>query len=68
MKYPDIRAVSSEDDELATSDFQTFNLPTFSKLYERLIYGQLYPYFDDVFSKFSKHSSAQYCLTSIILK
>ena len=41
-------------------------LPTLSKVYERLLYPQIYGYFDDIFSKFlcgfRKGYSTQHCL------
>ena len=41
-------------------------LPTLSKVYERLLYPQIYEYFDDIFSKFlcgfRKGYSTQHCL------
>ena len=43
-----------------------------SKVYERQIYNQIYPYFDTLFSKFQcgfrKGFNAQYCLLTMIEK
>ena len=47
-------------------------MPNFSKVYERLMYSQIYPYFDTLFSKFQcgfrKGFKAQHCLLAIIQK
>ena len=47
-------------------------LPILSKVYERLIYNQMYPYFDKLFSKFQcgfrKGFNAQHCLITMIKK
>ena len=47
-------------------------LPTLSKVYERLIYDQMYPFFDQIFSKlqcgFRKGFSAEQCLIHMIEK
>ena len=47
-------------------------LPTLSKVYERLIYDQMYPFFDQIFSKlqcgFRKGFSAEQCLIHVIEK
>ena len=47
-------------------------MPNFSKVYERLMYSQIYPYFDTLFSKFQcgfrKGFKAQHCRLAIIQK
>ena len=47
-------------------------LPTLSKVHERLIYNQMYPYFDKLFSKFQcgfrKSFNAEHCLITMIKK
>ena len=47
-------------------------LPTLSKVYERLIHNQMYPYFDKLFSKFPcvfrKGFNAQHCLITMMEK
>ena len=47
-------------------------LPTLSKVYDRLVYKQMYPYFKKLFSKFQcgfrKGFNAQYCLITMIEK
>ena len=47
-------------------------LPNLSKVYERLMYNQISPYFDSVFSKFQcrfrKGFNAQHCLLTMVEK
>ena len=47
-------------------------LPTLSKVYEKLLYHQMYPNFDKLFSKFQygfvKGFNAQHCLITMIEK
>ena len=47
-------------------------LPTLSKVYDRLVYKQMYPHFKKLFSKFQcgfrKGFNAQYCLITMIEK
>ena len=47
-------------------------LPNLSKVYERLMYNQISPYFDSVFSKFQcgfrKGFSVQHCLLTTVEK
>ena len=47
-------------------------LPTLSMVYERLLYNQMYPYFNKLFSKFQcgfrKAFNAQHCLITMIEK
>ena len=47
-------------------------MPNLSKVYERLMYNQIYPYFDALFSKFQcgfrKGFNAQHCLLAMIEK
>ena len=46
--------------------------PTLSKVYERLLYNQMYPYFEQLFSKFQfgsrKGFNAEHCLITVIEK
>ena len=47
-------------------------LPNLNKVYERLIYTQIYPYFPTIFSKcqcgFWKSFNAQHCLLAMVEK
>ena len=47
-------------------------MPNLSKVYDRLMYNQIYPYFDTLFSKFQcgfrKGFNAQHCLLAMIGK
>ena len=47
-------------------------MPNLSKVYERLMYNQIYPYFDTLFSGFQcgfwKGFNAQHCLLAMIEK
>ena len=47
-------------------------LPTLSMVYERLLYNQMYPYFNKLFSKFQCGfligCNAQHCLITMIEK
>ena len=73
LKYADVKPVFKKDDKTDTENYRPISiLPTLSKLYERLIYNQMYRYFDKLFSKFQcgfrKGFNAQHCLITIIEK
>ena len=53
FKYADVKPVFTKDDKTDKENYRPINiLPTLSKVYERLVYNQMYPYFDKLFSKF----------------
>ena len=73
LKYADVKPVFKKDDKTDTENYRPISiLPTLSKLYERLIYNQMYRYFDKLFSKFQcgfrKGFNAQHCLITTIEK
>ena len=59
MKYADVIPIDKNDDKT-------------DKVYERLMYNQIYPYFDTLFSKFQcdfrRGFNAQHCLLAMIEK
>ena len=70
MIYADVTPIHKKDDKTDKSNYLlVILLPYLGKLYERLMYNQLFPYFDSVFSKFQcgfqKNFNAQYCLLTI---
>ena len=73
LKYADVEPVFKKDDKTDTENYRAISiLPTLSKVYDRLIYNQMYPYFDKLFSKFQcrfrKGFNAQHCLITMIEK
>ena len=53
MKYVEVTPIHKKDDKTDKENFCPINtLPNPSKVYERLIYNQIYPYFQTIFSKF----------------
>ena len=53
LKYADVRPIFKKDDQTDKENYRPISiLPTLSKVYKRLIYNQMYPYFDKLFSKF----------------
>ena len=70
LKYSDVKPFK-KDDKTDKENYRPISiLPTLSKVYERLIYNQMYPYFDKLFSKFQcgfqKGFNAQHCLITMI--
>ena len=52
LKYAEVRPAFKKDDETdKENDRPNGMLPNLSKLYERLMYDQMYPFFDQNFSK-----------------
>ena len=73
LKYADIKAVFKKDDKTNKENYRPISiLPNLSKIYERLMDDQLYPYFNNIFSKFQcgfrKGFNSQQCLLSMIEK
>ena len=73
MKYADVTPIHKKDDKTDKTNYRPISiLPNLSKVYERLMYNQISPYFDSVFSKFQcefwKGSNAQQCLLTMIEK
>ena len=73
MKYADVTPIHTKDDKTDKTNYCPINiLPNLSKVYERLMYNQISPYFDSVFSKFQcgfqKGFNAQHCLLTMVEK
>ena len=72
MKYVDVTSIHKKDDKTEKTNYRPSILPNLSKVYERLMYNQIFPYFDLVFSKFQcgfwKGFNAQHCLVTMIQK
>ena len=53
MKYGDVTPIYKKDDKTDQKKYHLISiLPNLSKVYERLVYNQTFPYFDSVFFKF----------------
>ena len=49
MKYADVTPIHKKDDKTHKTNYRPISiLPNLSKVYERLMYSQIYPYFDSV--------------------
>ena len=73
LKYADVRPAFKKDDKTDKENYRPISiLPNLSKVYERLMYDQMYPFFDQIFSKlqcgFRKGFSAEQCLIHMIEK
>ena len=73
MKYADVTPIHKKDDKTDKTNYRPISiLPNLSKVYERLMYNQISPYFDSVFSKFQcgfrKGFNAQHCLLTMVEK
>ena len=73
MKYADVTPIHKEDDKTDKTNYRPISiLPNLSKVYERLMYNQISPWFDSVFSKFQcgfqKVFNAQHCLLTMLEK
>ena len=73
IKYADVTPIYKKDDNIDKTNYRPISiLPNLSKVYERLMYNQIFPYFDSVFSKFQcrfrKVFNAQHCLLKTVEK
>ena len=73
MKYADVTPIHRKDDKTDKTNYRPISiLPNLSKVYERLMYNQISPYFDSMFSKFQcgfwKGFNAQHCLLTKVEK
>ena len=67
LKNADISPLFKKHDRLSKNNYRPVSiLPTLSKLYEKILYIQIYNYFNNIFSKyicgFRKGHSTQHCL------
>ena len=67
LKKADITPTFKKEDRLLKINYRPISiLPTFSKIYEKIFYIQIYEYFNNIFSKylcgFRKSHSTQHCL------
>ena len=65
--YADVKPIHKKDDKTDKENYRPTSISlNLSKIYERLIYNQIYPYFDTLFFKircgFWKDFNAQHCL------
>ena len=52
LKYDDVRPAFKKDNKTEKESYRLISiLPNLSKVYERLMYGRMYPFFDQIFSK-----------------
>ena len=73
MKYAEVTAIHKKDDKTDKENCRPISiLPNLSKVYERLMYNQIYSYFQTVFSKFQcgfrKGFNTQHCLLAMVEK
>ena len=73
MKYADVTPIHKKADKTDKTNYRPVSiLPNLSKAYERLMYSQIFPYFDSVFSKFQcgfrKRFNLQHCLLTMVEK
>ena len=73
LKYADITPIFKKDDKTDKTNYRLISiLPNLSKIYERFMQNHMYPYLNQIFSKyqceFRKGYNAQHCLMAIIEK
>ena len=73
MKYAEVTPIHKKDDKIDKENYHPRSiLPNLSKVYERLMYNQIYPYFQTIFSKFQcgfrKGFNTQHCLLAMVEK
>ena len=73
MKYADVTPTHKKDDTNDKANYSPISiLPNLSKVYERFMYNQIFPFFDAVFSKFQcgfrKGFNAKHCLLTMAEK
>ena len=73
MKYTDVIPIHKKDDKTDKENYRLIKvLSNLSKVYERLMYNQIYSYFDTLLSKFHcgfrKGFNAKHCLLAMIEK
>ena len=73
MKYAEVTPIHKKDDKTDKENYCPISImPDLSKVYERLMYNQIYPYFQTIFSKFQcgfrKGFNAQHCLFAMVEK
>ena len=71
LKNADITPIFKKGDRLSKDNYRPISiLPTVSKVYEKLLYQQIYEYFNNIFSKylcgFRKRHSTQHCLLFMV--
>ena len=53
MKYAEVTPINKNDNKTGKDNYRPIGiLPNLSKVYERLVYNQIYLYFHIIFSKF----------------
>ena len=73
IKYADVTPIHKKDDKTDKANYHPISILTNqSEAYERLVYKQIFPYFDSVFFKFQcgfrKGFNAEKCLTTMVEK
>ena len=53
MKYSDVKPIHKTDDKTEKGDYRPIRiLPNLRKIYEKIMYSQIYLYFNGMFFKF----------------
>ena len=73
LKYADITPIFKKDDKTDKTNYRPISiLPNLSKIYERLMQNQMFPYLNQIFSRhqcgFRNRYSARRCLMAVIEK